>query len=71
MGDVACVSFVGIERLILRSAEGASRRMVQKQRDRRASFRRPLERPSRLLRGVSGEVRTQCRDVSRETHGRP
>jgi hypothetical protein len=32
MGDVACVSSVGIERLILRSAEGASRRMSSSNR---------------------------------------
>jgi hypothetical protein len=32
MGDVACVGSVGIERLILRSAEGASRRMSSSNR---------------------------------------
>jgi hypothetical protein len=32
MGDVACVNSVGIERLILRSAEGASRRMSSSNR---------------------------------------
>jgi hypothetical protein len=54
MVGVACSSLVDIESLILRSAEGASRRMVQKQRDRRWS----------ALRGryaaPQGEVRTSA-----------
>jgi hypothetical protein len=56
MVDVASVSSEDIERLIRRSAEGASRRMVQKQRGRRsASFSRPLSALRRKLRGASGQ----------------
>jgi hypothetical protein len=53
MVGVVCGSLVDIESPVLRSAEGASRRMVQAPRNRGTSFRRPLERPSRPLRGAS------------------
>jgi hypothetical protein len=55
MVSVARASLVDIENLIPQGAAGgASRRMVQVQRDRSASFPFPLERPSRPLRGASG-----------------
>jgi hypothetical protein len=72
MVSVACNSLVDIEGLILRSAEGASRRMVQKQRDRSRSYRLPRERRSRPLRvasGRGGELGMCSVNVSRETGG--
>ena len=57
MVSVARGSLVGIESLILRSAGGASRRMVQKQRRRSEFFRFPLERTLRgRFAAPQGEV---------------